>query len=154
MDFLLFCFFVCSSSPSIFFVLFSIFSFFCFLLGGWWLAGSLQGCCWLIEGRLVARWCGYVEGAGPKGSTHRLSCGWHRGRSRSRQADRDIGRERDVSLALLSGSLLLVLADVTQEWAAEDLAKQRRRARVLSRQSALLVLSGLAVVCVQWGFFL
>lgn len=37
-----------------------------------------------------------------------------------------------------------MLADVAQERAAEDLAKQRRRARVLSRQSALLVLSGLA----------
>lgn len=66
-------------------------------------------------------------------------------KSRGRQADREVGRVRERRLSRsLSGSLLLVLADVAQERAAKDLTKQRRRARVLSRQSALLVLSGLA----------
>jgi hypothetical protein len=63
------------------------------------------------------------------------------------EADRQTEKLEELERRLsrsLSGSLLLVLADVAQERAAEDLTKQRRRARVLSRQSALLVLSGLA----------
>lgn len=63
------------------------------------------------------------------------------------EADRQTEKLEELERRLsrsLSGSLLLVLADVAQERAAKDLTKQRRRARVLSRQSALLVLSGLA----------
>jgi len=72
------------------------------------------------------------------------------------EADRQTEKLEELERRLsrsLSGSLLLVLADVAQERAAKDLTKQRRRARVLSRQSALLVLSGLAVISYS-GVFL
>jgi hypothetical protein len=49
----------------LFFFRFSLFFVSCWG-GWWWLAGSLQGCCWLLEGWLVAEWCGCVEGANPR----------------------------------------------------------------------------------------
>jgi len=64
MEFVLLCFFVGSSSSFHFFVLFSIFSFFLFLVGEG--GGGWRGHYRVAVGWLVAEWCGCVEGANPR----------------------------------------------------------------------------------------
>jgi hypothetical protein len=88
---------------------------------------------------LLRRW-GVVEAQGPRRQAGRQG----QAKAKAKAKAKSKADYRQWCVWNLSGSLLLVLADVAQERAAEDLAKQRRRARVLSRQSALLVLSGLA----------